>query len=84
MEKQLFCDFLHFNTLYKIIQNMLLINKRNGVNIINIKNIPIYFPNSPTAMGEPGKSSNVLLIKVKPKIIHIKKYTIKEVKTPCK
>lgn len=84
MEKQLFCDFLHFNALYKIIQNMLLINKKNGVNIIHIKNIPIYFPNSPTAIGEPYKSFNESLIKVKTKIIQIKKYTTKEVKTPCK
>ena len=84
MEKQLLYDLLHFNALYTIIQNILLINKENGVNIINTKRIPIYFPNSPTAIGEPGKSFNVLFKKVKPKIIQIKKYTIKEVKTPCK
>ncbi len=84
MKKQLFCDFRHFNALYKTIQNMLLINKKNGVNIIYTKRIPIYFPNSPTAIDGPGKSFKVLFKKVNPKIIQINKYTIKEVKTPCR
>lgn len=84
MEKQLFCDFWHFNTLYKIIQNVLLSNNKNGANTIYTKKTPRYFPNSPIAIGEPGKSFKVLFKKVNPKIIQTSKYTIKEVKTPCR
>jgi len=83
MEKQLFCDFWHFNILYNTIQKALLINKKMGVNIIYTKIMPRYFPNSPTVMGEPGKFLKVLFKKVKPKIIQIKKYIIKEVKNPA-